>query len=124
MRRLVAAGGRARAVVLTTYDDGESVLAALDAGAIGFLIKDADPDTIAAAIRSAAPAHAGGRAHGPRIRDRPAGGRGLSNQQIAGRLVVSTATVKTHLNHVLAKTGSRDRAALVTFAYTHRTLAP
>lgn len=50
--------------------------------------------------------------------------RGLSNQQIARELVVSLATVKTHINHVLAKTACRDRAALVRFAYEHRLAQP
>lgn len=143
IRRLTARGSRTRAVALTTYDDDETVLAALGAGAIGFLNKDADPDTIAVAIRSAAagrslldarvveallarrPARRSGDGAGLTAREGEIVrlvARGLSNQQIARHLVVSMATVKTHLNHVLAKTSSRDRAALVVFAYTHELL--
>lgn len=131
-------------VALTTYDDTEAVTGALRAGAAGFLNKDADLETIVDALRAAAegrslldknvlerllalPHGAGGAAPA----EPPAGlterelevvaliTRGLSNQQIARELVVSLATVKTHINHVLSKTGCRDRAALVRFAYEH-----
>lgn len=142
IRRLTASGSRTRAVALTTYDDDATVFDALTAGAVGFLNKDADPDTIAAAIRTAAqgrslldpravqallarspvPSAAGTDEAGLTPREVEVVrliAEGLSNAQIARRLVVSMATVKTHVNHLLAKTACRDRAALVSYAYAH-----
>lgn len=139
---LTASGSRTRAVALTTYDDDDTIVAALDAGALGFLNKDADPDTIAGAVRTAARGRSlldGKVVSALLTRGQPASpvaaaesvltprendvvhlvARGLSNQQIARELVVSLATVKTHINHVLAKTGCRDRAALVSYAYAN-----
>ncbi len=127
-------------VVLTTYADDESLLAALRAGARGFLTKDADAESIAQAVRSAAAglstvdgdlqkrlvASVGAR----RPVQRPDDGltpreidvlqliaAGLSNGEIARQLVVSEATVKTHVNHLFAKLGLRDRAQAVSYAY-------
>lgn len=127
-------------VVLTTYADDESLLAALRAGARGFLTKDADAESIAHALRSAAAglsivdsdlqerlvASVGSR----RPVERPDDGltprevevlqliaAGLSNGEIAKHLVVSEATVKTHVNHVFSKLGLRDRAQAVSYAY-------
>ncbi|GAA0647742.1 response regulator transcription factor [Kutzneria viridogrisea] len=146
----VAATTRVRAehpgtevVVLTTYTDDESVLAALRAGARGFLTKDADAEAIARALHAAAAgqstldgevqrrlveAAAGGPSRKPAAE--PADGltprevdvlrliaAGLSNTEIARRLVVSEATVKTHVNHLFAKAGLRDRAQAVAYAY-------
>ncbi|AHI00281.1 response regulator [Kutzneria albida] len=146
----VAATTRVRAehpgtevVVLTTYTDDESVLAALRAGARGFLTKDADAEAIARALHAAAAgqstldgevqrrlveAAAGGPSRRPAAE--PADGltprevdvlrliaAGLSNTEIARRLVVSEATVKTHVNHLFAKAGLRDRAQAVAYAY-------
>lgn len=147
-RRLTARGGRARVVVLTTYADDEWVFGALQAGARGYLTKDASAEEIQAAVLSVAAgdaqldpsvqrrlleALASGRRfgtpateagatvdHGLTVREREVLteiARGLSNTEVAGRLVVSEATVKTHVNHLLAKTGCRDRAALVAYAY-------
>jgi DNA-binding NarL/FixJ family response regulator len=145
--RLVQAGSRARVVVLTTWSDDASVFGALRAGARGFLTKDAGAEEIRDAIRVvaagdaqldpsvqrrlleslAAGASTGTVASTPVV---PADGltaredevlreiaQGRSNGEIARALVVSEATVKTHVNHLLAKTGCRDRAALVAYAF-------
>ncbi|GLX52703.1 response regulator [Streptomyces sp. MB22_4] len=142
-RRIVAAGGRSRVLVLTTFDLDEYVHAALRAGASGFLLKDARPDELLAGIRAVAggdaviaPAltrrlldeyarYGSARADDPRVeglteREREilvAIGRGWTNGEIADRLVLSESTVKTHVGRVLAKTGARDRVQAVIFAY-------
>jgi DNA-binding NarL/FixJ family response regulator len=134
-------------VVLTTYADDASILGALQAGARGYLTKDAGAQEIARAIHAAA---AGQTLLDPMVQQRllsaAAAGRpdpalppaslpdeltpreaevlrliaaGLSNGEIADRLVISEATVKTHVNHVFAKTGARDRAQAVHYAYHH-----
>jgi DNA-binding NarL/FixJ family response regulator len=132
-------------VVLTTYTDDESVLSALQAGARGFLTKDADAEAIARALHAAAAgqstldgevqqrlvAAAMGGGHQPRATlPGPVDGltpreidvlrliaAGLSNTEIARKLVVSEATVKTHVNHLFAKANLRDRAQAVAYAY-------
>lgn len=137
---------RTQVVVLTTHADEVSVLAALRAGARGYLTKDAGAEEIERALRRVA----GGSADlDPDVQARlldllPAAGSagttrrpaeppdelterevdvleliaaGLSNAEIAARLVVSEATVKTHINHLFAKTGVRDRAQAVAYAY-------
>jgi DNA-binding NarL/FixJ family response regulator len=133
-------------VVLTTYTDEERVLAALRAGARGYLTKDAGAAEIQAAIISAASGSAhldadvqrllldalrSGQAFGvptptgrtpEALTAREADvvrliALGRSNTEIAEELVVSLSTVKTHINHVFAKTGLRDRAQLVGYAY-------
>jgi len=147
-RRLVEAGARARVVVLTTYADDDWVFRALQAGARGFLTKDAGAAEIEQAITTVAAGQAQldpsvqrrlleALAAGATLGVAPAGGpatvedgltaresevlveiaAGYSNAEIAERLFVSEATVKTHVNHLLAKTGCRDRAALVAYAY-------
>lgn len=150
--RLGQQGSRTRVVVLTTYSDDERMFAALRAGALGYLTKDATPEEIRTAVLTVAAGHAqldvtvqrrllealtrrdrlgvpvgGGTAS--TARDLPAGltaregevlvevAAGLSNTEIAAKLFVSEATVKTHVNRLLAKTGMRDRAQLVGFAY-------
>ncbi|BCJ35274.1 DNA-binding response regulator [Actinocatenispora thailandica] len=138
---------RSQVVVLTTFADDESVLAALRAGARGYLTKDAGADEVARAVHRVAagqadldpdvqrrllellPAHQPARPvpTGPApdgLTDREAQvlsliAAGLSNTEIAQALVVSEATVKTHVNHVFAKTGVRDRAQAVAYAYRH-----
>lgn len=147
IRRLRSSGSRTQAVALTTYDDDATIIEALSAGALGFLNKDADPETIAAAIRVAAdgqslldakalaamlhPDRSGADRRPPVTIAPPDGltGRevdvlrlvatGSSNGQIARELFVSVSTVKTHVNHLLAKTGCGGRAALVRYAYEH-----
>jgi len=142
-RRVLAEHPGTEVVVLTTYADDESVLSALQAGARGFLTKDADAESIARALRAAAAGQSTMDADVQRrlvaaasaARDRqPAAGladgltprevevlrliaTGLSNAEIARRLVVTEATVKTHVNHVFAKAGLRDRAQAVAYAY-------
>ena len=144
-RRIVADGGRSHILMLTTFDLDEYVHAALRAGASGFLLKDAYPEELLAGIRAVAagdaviaPAttrrlldtfahHLGGAAvtPDPRLgalteREREilvAIGRGWTNGEIAGRLVLSESTVKTHVGRVLAKVGARDRIQAVILAY-------
>jgi DNA-binding NarL/FixJ family response regulator len=144
-RRILADHPEIRIVVLTTYSDDEWVFAALNAGARGFVTKDAS----AAEIEHAITTVAGGEALlDPSVQRRlldayargiPAGvaspdaaaltareaevlahiAAGESNAEIAVALTVSAATVKTHITHLLAKTGSRDRAQLVRYAYRY-----
>jgi DNA-binding NarL/FixJ family response regulator len=131
-------------LVLTTYSDDDSLFPALRAGARGYLTKDATAEEIEQAIR----ALAAGRTHlDPAVQERlvsavlesaPARddttpddltpreaevlkliATGLSNAEIAAALVVSDATVKTHVNHIFSKTGARDRAQAVNYAFRH-----
>ena len=144
-RRLVESGTRARILVLTTFDLDEYVYAALRAGAGGFLLKDVPPADLVSAIRAVAGGDAVVapsvtrrliEAFAPHLPD-PADGsaallerltererevlqevaRGRSNQEIAAALVVSEATVKTHVGRLLTKLDTRDRVGLVVFAY-------
>jgi DNA-binding NarL/FixJ family response regulator len=144
-RRIKAAYPSVQIVVLTTYSDDESVFAALQAGARGYLTKDAGAEEIAQAIdavrggdaqlapsvqRRLVDALATG-AQPPRRRrgDLPDGltqreaevltliAAGHSNAEIARELFISEATVKTHINNLFAKAGLRDRAQAVTYAY-------
>ena len=146
-RRLAERGPLPRVVVLTTYADDASVLGALRAGARGYLTKDAGADEIRAAIEAVArgeaaldpavqhhvvAALAGGVITTP---DEPAPlpdgltpreaevlaliARGMTNGEIAAELVVSEATVKSHVNHLFAKAGVRDRAQAVAYAFRH-----
>lgn len=138
---------RTQVVVLTTYADDSSVLAALRAGARGYLTKDAGAEEIGRAINRVAGGSAdldpnvqarlldmlpgGDVTPAPRTGPPPDGlterelevltliAAGLSNTEIAERLVVSEATVKTHVNHLFAKTAVRDRAQAVAYAYRH-----
>ncbi|KAA1419804.1 response regulator transcription factor [Mumia zhuanghuii] len=121
-------------LVLTTYDADRDIMAALDAGATGYLLKDARRDDLFAGIRAAArgesvlsPAVATRvvsrvRARSQELSSREAEvlalvARGHSNRQIATLLFVSEATVKTHLGHAYEKLGVKDRAAAVATAY-------
>jgi DNA-binding NarL/FixJ family response regulator len=140
-----------RVLVLTTFDLDEYVFAALRAGASGFLLKDATPEELLAAIRVVASgeallAPAATRHLVDAFVSRPSLGRpdarlvgeltgrerevlrlvaqGLSNAEIAGRLVVSPATAKTHVSRILAKLGLRDRAQLVIAAYESGLITP
>jgi DNA-binding NarL/FixJ family response regulator len=133
----------AKVVVLTTYADDDSVLAALGAGPAGYLTKDAGRDDIRRAIEAALSGHAvldhavqaalvqAARSRPGRPTTLPDGrtereaevlglmAQGCTNPEIARRLFVTEATVKTHVNHIFAKTGSRDRAQAVGDAHRH-----
>ena len=152
----------ARVLVLTTYADQDSIIPALQAGARGYLTKDASAEQIEAAVRAV---HAGQTHLDPAVQERlvaavvsrppvpedQAGGgtpaaawgrqlpggltareaevlillaSGLSNAEIAQRLFLSHATVKTHINRIFAKTGARDRAQAVRYAYRHGLAGP
>lgn len=144
-RRLTAAASTPKVVVLTTFDNDEYVMGAISAGASGFLLKDAQPEELLAAVRTVHRGDAVIAARSTRrllrhvgpllsgtVRRPPlpadltprevqvleAMAHGFSNAELASRLVVSEATVKTHVGRVLAKTGSRDRVQAVVFAYS------
>ncbi|WP_327672070.1 MULTISPECIES: response regulator transcription factor [unclassified Streptomyces] len=138
-------------VILTTYADDESLFPALRAGARGYLTKDADGDEIVRAVEGVLSGDAG---LSPKIQRRllerlsqpettvpdpiePPDGLtareaevlvlisdGLTNQEIARALHVSTATVKTHINNLFAKAGLKDRAQAVRYAYRHGLAKP
>jgi DNA-binding NarL/FixJ family response regulator len=142
-RRIVAAGCPSRVVVLTTFEGEEHAYRALRAGASGYLLKDAGGDRIVAAVRAAAAGEMplapavlatlvasftarppsplpddGLAALSDRERDVLAlVGAGRSNGEIAADLFISTATVKTHVRHVLAKLDLRDRAQAIVRAH-------
>lgn len=151
----IVAASEAKILVLTTFDLDEYVYGALQAGASGFLLKDAGPAELLTAIRAV---HGGDAVVAPsatkRLLERflPAlpdvpvhhqpltekldeltarerevlalVGQGLSNTEIASTLFVSEATVKTHVSHILAKLGLRDRVHMVVFAYDARLVTP
>jgi DNA-binding NarL/FixJ family response regulator len=142
-RRLTAAEPPARVLILTTFDLDEYVYEALRAGASGFLLKDRPPEELVAAVRVVAAGEAliapsvtrrliEEFARRPAVPRQPEGladltdrerdvlalmARGRSNAEIAGDLFVAETTVKTHVGHVLAKLGLRDRAQAVVVAY-------
>jgi len=146
-RRIRAHHPRTQVVVLTTFTDDASILEALAAGARGYLTKDAGRAQIALALRAAAAGQATldpavqarllARASGAAALAEPTGseapdgltarevevaaliGRGLSNGEIALALHITEATVKSHVNHLFAKAGLRDRAQAVRYAYAH-----
>lgn len=149
---IVAGPHPARVLILTTFDLDEHAFAAIRAGASGFMLKDARPADLLAAIRAV---HAGDAALAPRItrrmlelfgRDVPAEptelsgeaasltprelevltaiGEGLSNAEIAERQFVAESTVKTHIGRLLTKLNARDRVHLVIYAYEHGLLRP
>jgi DNA-binding NarL/FixJ family response regulator len=146
-RRIRASHPQTQVVVLTTYSDDDSIIAALQAGALGYLTKDAtraeigravlaaaagqavlDPAVqqrlLSAAVRAPAAAPAGPASADDDLTPREAEvlrliAAGKSNREIARALFVSEATVKTHVNRIFAKTGSRDRGQAVHYAYQH-----
>jgi DNA-binding NarL/FixJ family response regulator len=144
-RRIRASHPHTQVVVLTTYSDDDSIISALQAGALGYLTKDATRAEIGRAVLAAA---AGQAVLDPEVQQRllsaavrapapPSGdpddgdltpresdvlrliAAGKSNREIARALFVSEATVKTHINRIFAKTGSRDRTQAIRYAYTH-----
>ncbi|MFG1809512.1 response regulator [Streptomyces sp. NPDC049040] len=149
--RLTASASPPRVLVLTTYDLDEYVFGALRAGASGFLLKDASRERLLEAIRVV---HAGDALLSPSVTRRliedyatrteplrpPAGqsagltpreretlilvARGLSNPEIAAHLVVTEATVKSHVGSMFAKLHLRDRAQAVVFAYENGFVVP
>ncbi len=148
-RILGAPDNRTRVLVLTTFDLDESAARAIRGGASGFVLKDAEPEFLLAAIRTV---HAGNSViaasatkellehFGPgeprRVEPEAFGtltarerdifllaARGLSNAEIAGSEFLSEATVKTHVSRILAKLGLRDRVQLVVFAFEHGLVA-
>ncbi|MBO0867708.1 MAG: response regulator transcription factor [Micromonosporaceae bacterium] len=153
-RRLAAAGSGPRVIMLTTFDLDEHVYDALAAGASGFLLKDITAERLFDAVRVVAAGEAllaptvTRRLIGEfaRMRSRPTPGQtglpgldaltpretevlqlvaeGLSNTEIAARLVVSDETVKTHVSRVLAKLGLRDRTQAVVAAYETGLVVP
>jgi DNA-binding NarL/FixJ family response regulator len=139
---LTAAGVPARVLVLTTYDTDGDVLAAIEAGATGYLLKDAPPHDLFKAVRAAA---GGETVLSPTVATRVVGqmrapvqepisqrelevlelvAQGTSNRDAAARLFISEATVKTHLMHIYAKLGVNDRAAAVAEAFNRGLLIP
>ncbi|MGW1838358.1 response regulator [Streptomyces sp. NPDC002067] len=130
---ITARPGAPRVLVLTTYDTDADILAAIEAGATGYLLKDAPPEELAAAVRTAA---AGRSALAPtvalRLMDRVRDGAaalsrretevlqlvadGLSNAEVSKRLFLSQATVKSHLVHIYAKLAVDSRTAAVAAA--------
>ena len=154
-RALVESGSRARVLVLTTFDLDEHAFAALRAGASGFLLKDAQPHELVAALRAVAAGEAvltprvtrqlllAVEAHLPGAAEERGAlqallaqltarerqvlrlvARGLSNAEVAERLVLSEATVKGHVGHLLAKLGLRDRVQAVVWAYRAGVVSP
>jgi DNA-binding NarL/FixJ family response regulator len=145
-RRITRAYPATRVVVLTTYADDESIFGALEAGALGYLTKDAGAQEIQRAIQIV---HAGEALLDPTVQLRviralsgdvrapqrePALpddltpreaevlrliAQGLNNREIAERLFVTEATVKTHINNIFGKAGLRDRAQAVVYAIRH-----
>ncbi len=141
-RRILAADGSARILILTTFDLDEYVYEALRAGASGFVLKDDPPEQLLAAIRTVAggeallsPAvtsrvikqftripHAAPPKQLEDLTERELDvfrliARGLSNAEIGQELFISETTVKTHITHILQKLGLRDRVQAVVLAY-------
>jgi DNA-binding NarL/FixJ family response regulator len=139
---LARAGSTARVLVLTTYDSDSYVLPAINAGATGYLLKDAPHDELLRAVRAAANREAVLSSSVAaklmnQVRE-PAPGllsprehevltwvaAGATNREVAARLLISEATVKTHLINVYGKLGVGDRAAAVAEAYNRGLLTP
>jgi DNA-binding NarL/FixJ family response regulator len=153
-RRIAAEQSSTRVLILTTFDLDEYAYAGLRAGASGFLLKDVPPPDLLSAIRAVAsgdavvapsvtrrlldiflphlPGPAGPAGPPPEVQALTAREReiltevagGLSNAEIAARLVLSEATVKTHVGRMLGKLGLRDRVQAVVYAYEHALVRP
>jgi len=133
-REIVSAGLGVDVLVLTSYSDNERILDALDAGAVGYLLKDADPDDVLAGVRAVArgesPIHP--KAARALLGARSGGGRpqltarevevltlvrdGLANKQIARQLEISERTVKAHLTSAFSRIGVTDRTQAALWA--------
>ena len=139
-------------LILTTFDDDDVLWGALDAGAAGFVLKDASAEDLIAATPSGRPRRGMARPEGgaevlQRVpHERPSAGwpkplrvdglterehdvlrhmaRGATNIEIATALFVSEATVKSHVGSIFSKLGARDRAAAIVFAYDHGIVGP
>jgi DNA-binding NarL/FixJ family response regulator len=139
-RRITAEHPGVQVLVLTSFSDGERVLDALDAGAAGYILKDAEPTELLAAIRSVAEGRSpldprvartlltARRVPTPTVdlteREREVlalVGLGLANKQIARRLGIREGTVKAHLTNVYQRIGVRDRTSAALWARTHLT---
>jgi DNA-binding NarL/FixJ family response regulator len=135
IKALKAAGSTARVLVLTTYDTDSDVLPAIRAGATGYLLKDTPREDL---FRAVLAAHRGESVLSPSVAGRLMGelrtpareplsqrelevlrltSQGSTNRETAAKLFISEATVKTHLLHVYAKLGVRDRASAVATAF-------
>jgi DNA-binding NarL/FixJ family response regulator len=150
-RRITTAGTRTHVLILTTFDLDEYVYAGLRAGASGFLLKDARPEELIAAIRAVAAGDAvvapsltrqlmdaylqdaaPAAAPDPRLatlseREREvleAIGQGATNTEIAERFTLTESTVKKHVGRVMSKVGARDRIQAVIFAYDNGLVQP
>lgn len=134
IKELVRLGVSARVLVLTTYDTDKDVLPAIEAGATGYLLKDTQRDDLIRAVRTAARGEA---VLSPSVATRLMGqvrapadplsareleilelvAQGTTNREVAARLFISEATVKSHLLHIYTKLGVNDRAAAVATAF-------
>ncbi|MFB7374466.1 response regulator [Streptomyces sp. NPDC056222] len=153
-RRIVAAGGRTRVLIVTTFDLDEYAYDGLRAGASGFLVKDAQPEELLSGIRAVAagdavvapsltrrlldayihhlPTTPGAPREDPRLsaltdREREiltVIAQGWTNTEIAERLHLAESTVKTHVSRILSKTGARDRVQAVILAYDTQLVTP
>ncbi|MBT2453611.1 response regulator transcription factor [Streptomyces sp. ISL-86] len=151
-REIVAADTDAKVLVLTTFDLDEYVYQAHRAGASGFLLKDASARQLAEGVRVVAAGEAllapsvtkrlisefSKLSETPKLADRAEVGelteretevlvliaQGLSNAEIAGRLIVAESTIKTHVSRILVKLGLRDRTQAAVFAYETRLVTP
>jgi DNA-binding NarL/FixJ family response regulator len=151
IRRMREVSAEPPVLVLTTFDDDDALWGALDAGAAGFILKDSSAEDLIAAARAVA---GGAAWLDPRVAPRVLDAyranvrprmmeaarveqltdrehdvlrhiaRGATNSEIAAALIVSEATVKTHVGSIFAKLGVRDRAAAIVFAYDHGIVGP
>ncbi|HKT56633.1 MAG TPA: response regulator transcription factor [Microbacterium sp.] len=132
-RGILRASPKTKTLIFTAYDSDADIVRAIDAGAVGYLVKDSRPADLFSAIRSAASGDSAlGGLIGARLMDRlnspddtltarelevlTLAASGLSNRDLAGRLLVSEATVKTHLHHAYLKLGADNRQTAVATA--------
>jgi DNA-binding NarL/FixJ family response regulator len=150
-RALVSTGEAVPILMFTTFDDDDALWGALDAGAAGFILKDSSAEDLIASARAVARGaawldpkvaprvlrafrtnvrpHLAEAARVTELTDREHDvlrhmARGATNTEIAAALIVSEATVKTHVGAVFSKLGVRDRAAAIVFAYDHGIVEP